>query len=134
MRIDLVGKKARCATGETFSRSSHNWSFLMHAVFNLVDPSITARCHNWMSCDGQGLNEHDALSMAEELQHHIGPRGELTRALEELTLRRNAPNEGWDQDDFGALFQGIADLKFLIEEEIPEFIAFLRQCGGFEIC
>ncbi|SRR5258706_7737665 len=134
MGMDVYGKKPKSQTGEHFRRSHHGWSFLMNAVFNLVDPSITEKCHYWHSCDGDGLDDDNSVALAAALQRHLEPNGDLSKALADLDKLRSEPEPEWNERDLQTLHNAIADIKFLMEEDIPEFIAFLKQSGGFQIC
>jgi len=54
-------------------------------------------------------------------------------ALAELDKFRSEPKPEWTENDILALNNAVADVTFLLEDDVPEFIAFLRQSGGFQI-
>jgi hypothetical protein len=106
MGMDVYGKAPRTKTGEYFRNNVWWWHPLAKYVQASV-PSIAYRVKHWHSNDGSGLG--DKLSQ------------QLAAALEQLVADGHTAAYAQGRDDFSV-------------ENVQEFIAFLKDCGGFEIC
>ncbi len=133
MSYDLKGKHPKDMAGNEFSRDNREWCLLVDTLFNLVDNNLLRRCQYWVSSDGDGLNEADCLETAKQLQAQVGPNGSLLKTIERFNgYLKDHP--AWSDEDKEVFHNSIATLQYMADSELPEFIVFLNNCGGFEIC
>src|SRR5882724_1576204 len=107
MGMDVYGKAPKSEQGKYFRRNVWGWHPLADYC-QKVAPEICSRCESWHTNDGEGLNEADALLLAMALQAQVNTNACL-------------------------MYQQRSTERFEVETVI-EFIAFLRDSGGFEIC
>lgn len=155
MGMDVYGKKPSDKTGEYFRNTVWWWHPLAEYVCT-VAPDITAQCQYWQSNDGDGLDEDDARKLAVCLEAEITTgqtaayAARYNQHLDSLpdepcaicggTGHRPPPPEigPGDQPCNGCNSTGTVQpsethYPFSVEN-VSEFAAFLRACGGFEIC
>lgn len=161
MGMDVIGKCAvpkpvgedGKPVGEYFRNNVWWWRPLATYCVE-VAPKITDGCAYWQSNDGDGLNAEDSVRLADALQAEVDSGRTAAYAcdykarLEALPLEQCSicDGTGWRTD--GVLgpgkkkcngCKGTGETKnsetwypFTVENVI-EWIAFLRFCGGFEI-
>lgn len=153
--MDVYGKAPVSETGKYFRNNVWWWRPLAEYCCS-VAPEITAKCAYWQSNDGDGLGERASLKLADRLQAEIDSgRTAAFAAIREAEqhrlpddpcqicagtgLRLPPPACGaGDQPCNGCNGTGRVRpwetaYPFSVEN-VQEFIAFLRECGGFEIC
>ncbi len=158
MGFDLIGKKPSSEQGKYFRNNVWRWHPLANYCID-VAPEITANCELWHTNDGDGLEQRDALALADHLQDEVD-RGrckifadqyEATRqALPKVPCwlcegtgrRKPVPERGAGDEITGLRCNGCggsgstedwaSNYPFSVDN-VREFITFLRDCGGFEI-
>jgi hypothetical protein len=160
MGMDVCGKKPTTEQGEYFCNSVWWWRPLANYVCE-VAPEIAGHCEYWQTNDGDGLNAEDSAALADKLQQEIDS-GHTERfaaiyaAEQELTP--NEPCHLCEGTGFlrppaagvcgaGDILTGIkcnacagngfvppfpTHYRFSVEN-VRNFVAFLRGCGGFAI-
>jgi hypothetical protein len=159
MGMDVCGKQPTTEHGEYFCNNVWWWRPLAEYMFEIA-PEIAANCRHWHSNDGDGLNGHDSLRLAELLQKEIDSgrtaayakcrESELEMAPDERCFlcegtgtRKPVPECGaGDPTKGGIPCNGCAGHGYtrawatkyhFSVENVREFVTFLRGCGGFEI-
>lgn len=160
MGMDVFGKSARSEQGKYFRNNVWWWRPLADYC-NEVAPQITGACKYWQSNDGDGLDDTGAIALANALQEEVNSNRALRRERLYKSQQEQTPNEpcrtcagtgirppvpqigAGDPKTGGFECNGCngtghrrpssTDYPFSVENVI-EFIAFLRDCGGFEIC
>jgi hypothetical protein len=158
MGMDVFGKNPRNETGCCFSRNVWSWRPIADYIED-VAPEIAAKCRHWHSNDGDGLNEDDALALTDRLQADLDSG--RTEAYERrytaaLAMKPNVPcylcggtgtRKPVPEVGAGDIITGIKcnacdgngilpdwDTHYPFKtDNVREFVAFLRGCGGFEI-
>jgi hypothetical protein len=137
MSMDIHGDKPKSPTGKYFGRSSWDWNPLATYVCGAA-PDIAPYDEGWHLNQGAGLSAEHAETLAERLQAELSSRATATYVRERdafyqedrdaLKLNEGStikladvPRERW-----GALCG-------LRVSDVEEFVAFLRDCGGFSI-
>ena len=137
-----------------FRRSIWSWRPLADYVV-FAAPDITQHCANWQSNDGDGLDAAQSLALADrlELQLQSGQTAayvarrdaELARLPNEECRICGGAGKRLPPPDVGPCDQpcngcdGVGSVRpyeawySLSVDDVVEFAAFLRQCGGFEI-
>jgi hypothetical protein len=115
MGMDVYGMRPNSETGEYFRRNISGWPPLA-TLCEMAAPDVCKYCECWYSNDGDGLNERHATDLACILEKAIND-GSIT------PLAINVVSEYPDRYTPTELI-----------ETAREFIAFLKDCGGFEIC
>lgn len=159
MGMDVVGNKADTEEGKYF-RSNVWWWHPLADYCCEVAPEITAGCKYWHSNDGDGLNAADSLALAEALQAEIDSGRTDAYAKRYASAQEMMPNEpcticagtgtrppvpatgAGDPKAGGIVCNGCngtghvrpfkASYPFDVDN-VREFVAFLRGCGGFKI-
>ena len=158
MGFDLIGKKPSSDEGKYFENNVCWWHPLANYCIG-VAPEITANCALWETNDGDGLKQQDALALADLLQDEVdsgrckifADEYEATRqALPKVPCwfcegtgkRKPVPESGAGNEITGIRCNGCegsgsmedweSHFPFSVDN-VPEFISFLRGCGGFEI-
>lgn len=161
MGMDVYGKAPSSKEGEYFRNNMWWWRPLADYCCNIA-PDICAPCEHWHSNDGDGLDAAGAAALADALQEALDSgrteRYALQRELDLAALPKE-PCECCEAT--GVTTQAVAD-KYpayqprvgqpciqcnglgtrdpwpchypFSEENVREFVTFLRACGGFEIC
>jgi hypothetical protein len=155
MGMDVYGKRPADETGRYFRNNVWWWHPLADYCMT-VAPDIAEQCQCWHSNDGAGLNGNAAVALANALQAEIDSgRCAAYAAIREAELtalpsepcdlcdgtgkRKPAPARGAggvicnNCDGTGSVRPWETRYPFAVEN-VREFVAFLRECGGFEIC
>lgn len=159
MGMDVYGKHPADSAGEYFRNNVWWWRPLANYVQEIA-PQIAAHCKSWHTNDGAGLNKRDSLALADILQAEIDSgRCALFASAREASLqelpdetcdlcdgtgvRKEPPERGAGNaitgikcnacDGKGTVRPRVAQYPFSVEN-VQEFVAFLRSCGGFQIC
>jgi hypothetical protein len=114
MGFDIYGRHPTGKDGEYFRRSVWEWHPLADYACS-VAPDITTKCTSWHDNSGDGLNARQAAALSRRLDDEVrsGRTGLYLRAHDQVR----------SDDDYS-----------LDVEAVTKFAAFLRACGGFEIC
>jgi hypothetical protein len=160
MGMDVFGRKPTTKEGEYF-RNSIWWWHPLASYICVVAPEIADHCENWQTNDGNGLNAEDSATLADQLQQEIDS-GRTERfavihaAEQELTpnepchlckgtgiLRPSATGECGAGDiltgikcnacDGNGSVPGFLTRYPFSVDNVRNFVAFLRGCGGFVI-
>ena len=114
MGMDVCGQAPRSAAGKYFRRNIRHWPPLAGWI-TTVWPGLTSACQYWFSNDGDGLNDEQSVALADAIDEHLAS-GQfdrlMTRLMADLPEGSHPPLEA---------------------EDLREFSAFLRDCGGFKI-
>jgi hypothetical protein len=70
MGMDVCGRHPRTEDGKIFDLNWASWEPLV-TYMEHVAPEIVHRCTYWRSNDGDGLNEEDAIALADVLQAEL---------------------------------------------------------------
>lgn len=160
MGMDVIGRAARSKTGEYFRNNAWWWRPLANYCVEIA-PQITAARKYWQSNDGDGLDDAGALKLADALQVELDAGRTLLFEKRYMGALEMTPNEPCrlcggtgvrlpvPQVGAGDLAKGglicnachgeghvrpVATAYPFSVENVREFVAFLRDCGGFEIC
>jgi hypothetical protein len=160
MSFDVFGKNPASRTGEHFSNSAWEWRPLADYVCKTA-PQITAACHYWQTNDHAGLDAGAAGSLAGLLEDEIASGRCETyakRYASEIEMTSNVPCDFCDGTGTRKPVpqRGAGDpskdgipcnccsatgwvrpysTNYLFStENVRSFAAFLKDCGGFEIC
>ena len=132
MGMDVYGRNPSAPEGEYFRASIDEWPVLAKIVTTLC-PQETSPCKYWHTNDGDGLNDAQALALANALDRKVRS-GEVAAALrdpaianqlEPATVRAIAAF-------FGAQAVPVSD-EDVDESYVAQFVAFVRASGGFNI-
>lgn len=160
MGMDVFGKEPRSEQGKYFRNNVWWWRPLADYCCE-VAPEIASGCGYWQSNDGDGLDDDGAIALADALQAEINSNradayarrrqseiemmpNEPCYLCEATGTRKPVPDVGAGDlklggikcnncDGSGYVRPNADNYPFSVENVI-EFIAFLRDCGGFEIC
>jgi hypothetical protein len=158
MGMDVYGTKPSTTEGEYFRNSIWSWRPLATYICE-VAPQIAVACTYWQSNDGDGLNEAGSIALADALQAEIDSGRTAAYALRYRSEQEKAPNEKCflcegtgtrkpvPERGAGDQITGIRCNNCQGEgyvrpmatnypfrtENVREFVAFLRGCGGFRI-
>jgi hypothetical protein len=160
MGMDVYGKNPRSEEGKYFRNNVWAWRPLADYACE-VAPQITSACKYWQSNDGHGLDDAGAIALADVLQAEVDSGQCLLFAKRWTSAQELTPKEPCKYCDASGTRKappklGAGDLKtggvkcnacdgtgyidpfsthypFYVEN-VVEFIGFLRDCGGFEIC
>lgn len=154
MGMDVYGKKPKSEAGEYF-RNNVWWWHPLWSYCQDIAPALTSDFSGHTN-DGEGLDGKDSLALADLLQREIDSgrtmlyselrKAELSALPKEKcgicagTGKRQSPpvvgagdtpcngcgSTGW-REPFAKSY------GFNVEN-VQEFVLFLRDCGGFEIC
>lgn len=150
MGMDVYGKAAKSETGKYFRNNAWWWRPLARYCAEIA-PEVTSACTYWQSNDGDGLDAEASAKLADALQAEIDAgrtmlhekryNGSLELMQDEPckhchgTGRRtdmvvaNGCNACYGK---GSVRPSATFYPFSVEN-VEGFIAFLRDCGGFEI-
>ncbi len=118
MGTDVHGRSPTGEKGKYFGRTIWGWRPIADYCIQ-VAPDICAPCKHWYSNDGDGLDADGAAALATALQNEVNENRTLAYATRLASAEEQNPLA-----PEGSRFVG----------SVVEFIAFLRECGGFEIC
>lgn len=156
MGMDVYGCSATSEKGEYFRNNVWWWRPLAEYCCE-VAPAITAKCTYWQSNDGDGLNARDARRLADALEKELREGRTAAYAAIRDAEHNQLPDEPCkicagtgsrpEPPNIGAGTTGACngcnstgrkrpiatDYPFSVEN-VEQFVAFLRDCGGFKIC
>ena len=116
MGFDVYGQCPTAPEGHHFRRTVFHWPFIVDLCLDLA-PRQIRRFGLWRDHYRDGLNAKRSLRLANRLEQLISD-GSVARYIEGL---RTSEPEAW------------AEEEWLAENDIREFIGFLKFCGGFVI-
>ena len=140
MGYDIYGKKPTAPEGEYYRSNIWYWPPFV-AMCRRLAPRESKGCKGWDVNEGHGLNTADALRLANRLDElladgtiaaYIEDTGEppitvlQASALKLMKALTKATGGG------EVKAPGLA-APAVTEEDVREFIAFLKTCGGFNI-
>ena len=147
MGMDVLGNDPSSKEGEYFCNNISWWHPLATYCCNIA-PDITKHCKRWHSNDGDGLNNALSLALADRLDTELaGGRAHLyARARQAAGDEEPCPmckSTGAVCAPVGMVecpicggtgYAAVANTfdPFTVEN-LREFVAFLRGCGGFAI-
>jgi len=145
MGMDVFGRRPSSEAGEYFCNNFSWWHPLAEYCCEIA-PAITKHCKLWHSNDGDGLNAAQSLALADRIEaelatgrahlyaraHHV--RDEVPCRICKSTGAMRAPVGMVECLVCGGTGYAAANTfnPFTVEN-LREFVAFLRGCGGFEI-
>ncbi|MGD9805430.1 MAG: hypothetical protein AB7E81_11605 [Hyphomicrobiaceae bacterium] len=157
MGMDVYGKAPTTEMGRYFRNNVWWWRPLADLCQALA-PEICSGCTHWHSNDGDGLDESGARALAFVLETRLAD-GTVARLLAERDKRiaempdetcdlcvgagvrsdRLAIENGWHKGPCNACNGKGAvrpwETRYPQDEDnVRGFVAFLKTCGGFEIC
>jgi len=158
--MDVFGKNPSSEQGKYFRNNVWWWRPLADYCVEIA-PEICSACKYWQSNDGAGLDAAGARALADTLQREVNANRTDAYARRQASEKEMMPNVACricagtgirlpvpavgagDPKSGGIECNGChgsghvrpwdAEYPFSTENVI-EFIAFLRDCGGFEIC
>jgi hypothetical protein len=158
MGFDLIGRYPVSEEGSYFRMNQFMWPPFVDLLHDICARDILRKCRLWYSSDEDGLDEKHALALAKDLQNRIED-GSVEKALERTrydfaSYQTRAKRRGgrYARDARGNLAaiesaraeaQRRAGASKNVTEysDIPitrkhaeQFVAFLKDCGGFRIC
>lgn len=119
--MDIYGRNPTGENGNYFRRNPWGWRPLADYCIQ-VAPDICAPCKSWHTNDGDGLDADGAAALATALQNEINENRTLAYATRLALAEEQNPLA--PEETPGSRFV----------RTVVEFIAFLRESGGFEIC
>ena len=153
MGMGVFGKKPQSKVGRYFRNNLSGW-YLLAFYCESVAPELTGHCIYWLTNDGDGLNAEDAVCLADVLAEEL-ESGRCQAYADRLqadtdalpdepcmlcagTGKRSQPPQCGSGDVPCETCEGTGRIRpdapsFYIEN-VRDFAAFLRHCGGFEIC
>lgn len=150
MGMDVNGKNPSSKTGEYF-RNNVWWWHPLWSYCEIVAPELTAKVEHGHTNDGDGLNAEDSKTLAAILEQEL-KHGRTQEYESAHTAKLNAlpDEECWLCKGTGTRGDMVVDhgcngckgkgkvrphsthYPFSVEN-VQEFAAFLKDCGGFEI-
>jgi hypothetical protein len=174
MSFDIFGRDPSSEIGVHFGMTGGGWTPLADYIIETV-PEIAAKCRDWYSNDGDGLDAPEAMTLANSLEAEIASgrcmayararraqmvvvqaqiavlpdqscsacAGTGLRVVRESDLDCPFPVDVpigskiscWRCDRFGSVRPDdpYRYHNILTPNVVREFVAFLRDCGGFSI-
>ena len=160
MGMDLSGRKPTTEQGEYFCNNVWWWHPLAIYICE-VAPEIADHCEYWQTNDGDGLNAEDSAALADKLQQEIDSGRTERFALIHAAEQELTPNDPCDLCKGTGILRppaagecGAGDMLIGIKcnacdgngfvpafstyypfsvDNVRNFVAFLRGCGGFSI-
>lgn len=140
MGFDLYGNAPTTKEGKYFRRNIWYWGPLADLCLS-VAPKECSPCEEWHSNDGDGLDAEEAAHLAEALELALSD-GRVGRYIAELRSRpdydRREGRANEAKDGFRSWIAGVkaaADFRDdVTEDDVREFVSFLKGSGGFSIC
>lgn len=160
MGMDVYGRAATAEEGEYFRNNVWWWRPLARYCRSIA-PAITARCRHWDTNDGDGLDASGATALADALQAEIDAGRCADYAASYEAKIKAMPDETCDLCQGTGTRQplpirGAGDPKAggipcngcggtgavrppqthypFTEDNVQNFVRFLRASGGFRIC
>jgi len=148
MGMDVFGKKPKNKSGEYFRNNVWYWHPLWDFCSQIA-PEITAKVPDAHSNSGDGLNAGDSIKLATRLKNAI-KSGIAVSYIEKFNELKNSAN-ATECYCISAKLKVLKSSACFIckgtglmedpiksysinKENILNFILFLENCGGFEIC
>jgi len=130
MGMDVIGRNSTATQGEYFRASIWQWPLLVKVITTLC-PQETSVCKHWEFNDGDGLNNAQALALAEALERKLGS-GEVAAALCDpaIVSITEPPIAAWFRSQG---FDMLHEDPVIDEHYVAKFAAFVRASGGFAI-
>lgn len=125
--MDVCGQAPRSEAGKYFRRNMWFWPPLAGWITSLW-PELTASCQYWFSNDGDGLNDEQSVALADAIDAHLAS-GEFERLHAMVSASEAMEEYGGEYAPWKGKGTGFP----LRAEDLREFSAFLRDCGGFKI-
>ena len=160
MGMDVSGRKPTTKQGEYFRNNVWWWHPLASYICE-VAPEIADHCDYWQTNDGDGLNAEDSAALADKLQQEINSSRTEQFALIHAAWQELTPNDPCDLCKGTGILRppaagecGAGDILIGIKcnacdgngfvpafstyypfsvDNVRNFVAFLRGCGGFSI-
>jgi hypothetical protein len=137
MSMDVHGQKPKSPTGKYFGRNSWDWNPLA-AYVRVAAPDIAWHSDGWHLNEGAGLSAEYAEALAERLQAALSSGATATYVSErDASLQQDRDALKLDGDTRIKLADVPREkwgcLGRLRVSDVEEFVAFLRDCGGFSI-
>jgi hypothetical protein len=140
MGYDIFGQNPTAPEGEYYRSNIWYWPPFV-AMCRRLAPRESKGCKGWTVNDGHGLNAANALRLANRLEELLAD-GTIAAYIEETgeppvtelqatalkfisTLTKNTSGSQVDTPGLAA--------PAVTEEDVREFIGFLKTCGGFTI-
>lgn len=147
MGMDVIGRKPKCDKGEYFRNNVWWWRPLWQFCCT-VDPSLEDRVPYGHSNDGDGLKtQEECTELANKLRHSIQTGfanfyiEQRNLELADLPLEKCPRCENKQEAKETCMTcKGVGKIESIYRwykldlENIETFIAFLENCGGFQIC
>jgi len=140
MGYDIYGKKPTAPEGKYYRSNIWYWPPMV-AMCRRLAPRESKGCKGWELNEGHGLNAADALRLADLLAALLAD-GAIAQYIEDsgeppvTALQANALKfiKAFTKAAGGGEVSapGLA-APAVSEDDVREFIAFLRACGGFRI-
>lgn len=149
--MDVYGKNATTETGRYFRNNVWWWRPLADYI-TTHEPELSKSCACWQSNNGDGLDAEKSIALAEALQKRIDADevkeyearlvAELAALPDEDCWLCNGTGKRTDMtvtngcdacQGSGKLRPDAVHCLFSVDN-VQQFVNFLRECGGFEIC
>jgi len=140
MGYDIFGNKPTAPEGEYYRSNIWYWPPFV-AMCRRLAPRESKGCKGWEVNEGHGLNATDALRLANRLDEFLAdgtiaayiedtgepPVTELQAGALKFIRSLKKATGGGEVETPGLAAPAVT------EEDVREFIAFLKTCGGFKI-
>jgi len=140
MGYDIYGKKPTAPEGEYYRSNIWYWPPFV-AMCRALAPVESRGCKGWEVNEGHGLNAADALRLANRLDALLAD-GTIAQYIEDsgeppvTALQANALKliKAFKKTMGGGEVNAPGmEAPAVTEDDVREFIAFLKTCGGFKI-
>jgi hypothetical protein len=132
MGMDVIGHKPTGLEGEYFRASIWHWPILVKIITTLC-PQETSSCKAWEYNGGDGLDNEEALALAEALERKL-QSGEVAFALCDPALISAPKLANAFAESFESRGIVIEHPEPVIDQHfVAKFAAFVRSSGGFSI-
>jgi hypothetical protein len=138
MGMDLYGINPKDTLGEYAQYNIFRWQPLA-TVCCAIAPAATAPCQHWYTNDNDGLSGTESEWLADKLEEALqdGSVDECLRQLPESVFERVNVILSITLEPGANLVTPLPgrdyDWRLQCRQDIPDFILFLRACGGFRI-
>jgi hypothetical protein len=130
--MDVIGRAPTSKRGKYFGNNNIWWHPLA-SYCKEVAPGIASGCRHWYSNDGDGLDAAASRALAEALKAEIesGRCADIERQAEAARIDDGSGMPCLVCDGCG--FHRPSFTTPFSVENVRDFAAFLRDCGGFAI-
>jgi hypothetical protein len=132
MGMDVYGRKPTAPEGVYFRRNIWGWHPLAKLCTTLA-PAETRKCKAWHDNEEDGLNAVQSVALANRLQQLIAD-GTVAGYLARQSALDPAELGLTEVVKFASSLGARIPTLTVDLQDVIEFIAFLRACGGFNIC